>query len=117
MHWIKKERRILIMIKNKQIPFWRTYEINTSGEVIKSETNRIIKNRINQFGFLEVSLNCELKTTVKKIHRLLAENFIPNPNNFKHVRHIDGNRLNNNLNNLEWSVNKIRKENKNVSNS
>lgn len=36
------------------------------------------------------------------IHRIIAELFIPNPSNLPEVNHIDGNRLNNNVNNLEW---------------
>ena len=38
----------------------------------------------------------------KRVHRLLMEAFIPNPNNYPHINHIDGNKLNNSLSNLEW---------------
>ncbi len=38
----------------------------------------------------------------KRVHRLLMESFVPNPNNFPHINHIDGNKLNNSLSNLEW---------------
>lgn len=44
------------------------------------------------------------KQKIHKIHRLLAESFIPNPNNKPCVNHIDGNKLNNNINNLEWAT-------------
>ena len=40
--------------------------------------------------------------TFMTIHRLLAKNFIPNPNNLPEVNHKDGNKLNNSLDNLEW---------------
>lgn len=42
------------------------------------------------------------KKYCKKIHRLVAEHFIPNPNNYPCVNHIDGNIYNNDVNNLEW---------------
>lgn len=40
-----------------------------------------------------------------RVHTLLAHCFIPNPNNYKYINHIDSNKLNNNLNNLEWCTN------------
>lgn len=39
------------------------------------------------------------------VHRMIAKQFIPNPNNFKTVNHIDGNKLNNDISNLEWLTN------------
>lgn len=43
------------------------------------------------------------KQTTQRLHRILAQAFIPNPNNLPEVNHIDGNKLNNDLSNLEWS--------------
>ena len=53
-------------------------------------------------GYLKIKLSVDNKTTLKYIHRLVAEAFIPNPNNYKEVNHKDSNPTNNNVNNLEW---------------
>ena len=65
--------------------------------------HRIIKTtRINS-GYLVVNLHL-IDGTIKHflVHRLVAENFIPNPNNLEQVNHKDENKLNNNVFNLEW---------------
>ena len=49
-----------------------------------------------------VSLNKNGKSFNKRLHILVAKAFIPNPNNYLQVNHIDGNKENNNLENLEW---------------
>lgn len=54
-------------------------------------------------GYLGVVLyDKDSKGKTYKIHRLVAQAFIPNPNNLPQVNHIDGNKENNNVNNLEW---------------
>lgn len=53
-------------------------------------------------GYPRVSLNKSGKSKDKKIHRLVAEVFIPNDKNLVAVNHIDGNKLNNRVDNLEW---------------
>ena len=55
-------------------------------------------------GYLIVTLCHEGIHKNKRVHRLLAEAFIPNPQNKAHVNHIDGNKLNNSLDNLEWAT-------------
>lgn len=54
-------------------------------------------------GYLLVTLcSGDGKRQNKRIHRLLMEAFVPNPNNYPHINHIDGIKTNNNLSNLEW---------------
>lgn len=63
---------------------------------------RLIKQYENNAGYMQVQLCYKYKSIPKRVHRLVAEAFIPNPNNFKCVNHIDGNKHNNNIENLEW---------------
>lgn len=54
------------------------------------------------YGYLQVSLSKDGKRTKRYIHDLVAESFIPNPNNLKEVNHKDYNKANNRVTNLEW---------------
>ena len=73
----------------------------------KTKTGRIIKlsKWVDCVGYYMVSFVCEGKKYWKRIHRLIAEAFVPNPYNLPQVNHIDGNKLNNSLDNLEWCTN------------
>ena len=59
-------------------------------------------NRTNGNGYIIVSLNKESKSETKYVHRLVAESFIENPNNYKYINHKDENKSNNKVSNLEW---------------
>lgn len=66
----------------------------------------IRKNGYDKDGYQIIPLNKNSKKYMKKIHRLVAEAFIVNPDNKKYVNHKDCNRWNNNVNNLEWCTSK-----------
>ena len=84
------------------------YKISSIGRV-KSLRNShgnyremCLKCRKNKKGYLNVSLNKDKKRFTYLVHRLVAEAFIENPNNYKEVNHKDENKQNNKVNNLEW---------------
>lgn len=62
----------------------------------------IRKPNINNSGYLYLPLTKNNVHWYAKVHRLVAKAFIDNPNNYSDVNHIDGNKLNNNVDNLEW---------------
>jgi HNH endonuclease/NUMOD4 motif len=89
---------------------WKTisshpnYQINDKGEIKNSKTGKLLKPIINNCGY---KLVCLSHNNVKRsgyIHRLLAEAFIETDldTEISVVNHIDGNKTNNDLNNLEW---------------
>ena len=69
------------------------------GSYIKGHT---LTQHDNSNGYLRCDINIDGKTKSHLVHRLVAENFIPNPDNKPFVNHIDGNKHNNSVENLEW---------------
>lgn len=89
----------------KIIKDFENYSINEDGTVINNKNGLVKKPYMNKDnGYLYVDLWKNNKAYKKPIHRLIAENFIPNPNNKRTVDHKDGNRLNNNISNLRWAT-------------
>lgn len=81
------------------------YFINTSGDV--THNGKYIKPHVyNKYGHRQVRLYKDHKQYTKDLHRLVAETFIPNPNNYPIVRHLDDDPSNNNINNLAWGTRK-----------
>jgi hypothetical protein len=88
---------MLIMKKTK----YNNYYVDENGNVYsdKSGVLKPLKPWVDsQNRYLYVSLGKKHKS----VHRLIAETYLPNPNNYKEVNHIDGNTKNNMLANLEW---------------
>lgn len=83
------------------IPNFEDYGINKCGDVCSFRKNKLLKQKM-WGAYKSVTLSKKGKTYYFRVHRLVATIFIPNPNNLPQVNHKDGNKMNNNLNNLEW---------------
>ena len=78
------------------------FEISKSG-IIRNCSNLKIKSQyIGSTGYYMISVSKNNKSKPYRVHRLLAETFIPKKDGCLFVNHIDGNKLNNSLENLEW---------------
>ena len=86
----------------KNINGYENYQVSNLGNVKSCKRNKMLKPYKDIWGYLRVTLHDKNGSKHFKIHRLVAKCFIPNPNNLPQVNHKDENRLNNNVNNLEW---------------
>lgn len=81
------------------------YKISNFGKVMSLTRNKLLTiNKTGEYDYVFLSKNGQFK--IKKIHRLVAEAFIPNPNNLECVNHRDENKRNNRVDNLEWCTKK-----------
>lgn len=79
------------------------YAVSSKGKVMNLETGKVLKNMIDTHGYPFVALyNGDGKPKQIRIHRLIAEAFIPNTLNLPQINHIDEDKRNNNVENLEW---------------
>lgn len=96
--------------------FEGVYQVSNLGRVKRIKAERrtrggyILKNIRQKIGYSSVNLSRSGKSAMYYIHRLVAEAFMPNPENKPEIDHIDGSRDNNKVDNLRWCT---RKENQN----
>lgn len=91
----------------KDIEGFENYQVNQIGQVRSlnyRQTGKVkrLKSTPNSAGYLTVCLSKDGKRYPKYVHQLVAEAFIPNLNNLPQVNHIDEDKANNHVNNLEW---------------
>lgn len=84
------------------------YIVSSDGKVYSASTyspsyyHKEISQRLNSDGYLQVTVGKTGHRSQYRVHRMVAEAFVPNPNNLPEVNHKDYDRTNNNADNLEW---------------
>jgi hypothetical protein len=97
LYFVCKDTQEVLSIKKRKNTKDDTYKL------LKPVNNS--KDPSNNY-FIVTLVDATGKRKNKSIHRIMCETFLPNPENKRHVNHKDGNKLNNNLNNLEWATEK-----------
>ena len=81
----------------------KKYIITAEGQIISKYNNKVMKAYVDKKGYNHITLHIDgLGRKTKLIHRLVAQTHIPNPLKLPQVNHIDGNKSNNSVSNLEW---------------
>jgi len=89
------------------VGFETLFQISNLGRVFSKRSNKLLKLHTNKTGYVTLATKIGGRQGFNKcfkIHRLVAEAFIPNPTSKPQVNHLDGNKGNNIASNLEWAT-------------
>lgn len=86
----------------REIVGFEKYEVSNFGNVRNKTNNKIMKQSLDKDGYKKLNLRNMEKAYTRVVHRLVAKEFLANDENKNRVRHIDGNKTNNNVNNLVY---------------
>lgn len=85
-----------------KIENFENYEVRPNGEVVNTKTGKVLKPGKDKKGYLMICLYNNGCCKTFRVHRLVAQAFIPNPDNLPCVNHKDEDKTNNKVDNLEW---------------
>jgi len=93
----------------RQLKKFPSYSADDSGNIYRTKDkngkpikSRLVRPRLDRYGYYKINLSEKGKTTTVKVHRLIAETFIPNPKRRSTVNHVNGKKTDNKVSNLEW---------------
>jgi hypothetical protein len=90
----------------KQINDYPNYVIYENGTIYSKKRKKFLKQQLNHKGYPVLKLCNNGISKEFFVHRLIAQHYLPNPNNKPQVNHIDGIKTNNTISNLEWVTSK-----------
>ena len=82
------------------------YAVSCNGQVMRLQTGLVLRPDVVGNGYMRVSLYRKGRASRRKVHRLVASAFIPNPSNKPFVNHEDGDKIHNRVVNLAWATSK-----------
>lgn len=82
--------------------FENAYLVSNFGNIFSLRRNKVLRVRKSTRGYGQVNLSSRGRMTTHRVHRLVATHFIPNPLSLPEINHINENKLDNRVENLEW---------------
>ena len=93
----------------RQIPKHPDYYVTKWGDVWSLNRKKFLEHDVNAQGYHKVNLSETYQVHNQRVHKLVAQLYLSNPNKLQDVIHLDGDKSNNHVDNLQWVEDKQRK--------